>query len=408
MPDYGITTAGVSIPRQVDYLDEIDASYFDDTQIALDSTNSDNANQVLVRLVNYVAAILEDIGEQAQATVDILDVDNASGRQLVSLATIRGVPVKEESKGTVTITCAGDPGTALLEDQVIVQGGGRGGVLARWILTETLTIGAGGTADAVFECEEAGAIPADAGVITGIVTPIAGLNSVTNATAAAQGLDGDTDGSLRLRMRQAGNSRAGCGVPGIRSRIIDLAFVQACTIIANGDSEPKLVQGVQLPANSYLCVVMPTQLTTAQEQEILGVLYDSVLGTGRTVGTDVDGEVTNLADGTSWPVSFDYGEDLALTVSVTLTALPGAAVSEARKLLGIAINGDPGDETDAGLFPFALGDPLRRLTIQKLAEDTGVVDEISDLRIEGVAADYDPTIKQRISSITVVVNGVAA
>lgn len=396
MADFGITAEGVSIPRLIDYLDALADSYEQDTGIRLDLTDPENARDIQVRWAAYFAGNLDQLGQQNQALIDIIDPDSASGRQLTLLARIVGVLRVFNSFSTVTMTCTGTPGVTIIEGQVIVEGGGRGGVLARWISAESQTIPAGGSVDVSFIAEEAGAIPGPAGQITGVVTPVSGLDSVTNAADASVGIDEESDAALRIRMRQGRAARAGCGVPGVRSRILQLDYVQACTIIANGDSESKTVQGVVLPANSFLCVVLPNQLTPTQEEGILGVLYDSVLGTGRSAGTDVTGLVTNLEDGSEWDVGFDYGDDLTVTLGFTITTRNGAAERDARIALRTEL---------AKLLPRDLGEQLLQLELKNAAWDTGLI-ATCEVLIQGVDADFSPLITQRITAFTTTVNGV--
>ena len=399
MADFGITSEGVNVPRLVDFLDDMRDSFLADTGTDLDPTNPDNARDVIVRLIGYYAGILDELSQQQQAIVDILDPDAASGVQLQTLARIIGVLVLRATKSTVELTITGTVGTVLPERTAIAEGGGTGGVLATWVNTTTITIGGGGTATGIFESEVAGAVPAPAGTITGIKTPITGWDTVTNAAAASIGIDEETDAALRGRMRQARASRGGCGVPGIRSRILGLEFIQSCVIIANPDNEQATINGILMEPNSYLVVVLPAQLTITQQQQVLGVLYDSVLGTSLSLGTAVSGDVVNLEDGTSWPVSFDYGSDITIPISLTITTQMGSSVNAARTAINTAIQ---------ALLPLQLGQGIRQLEICQLVEATGQVATLDDPIIDGVNADFEPLITERVTAIDVTVNGVAA
>jgi uncharacterized phage protein gp47/JayE len=57
----------------------------------------------------------------------------------------------------------------------------------------------GGTVDVGATCQDAGAVTAGAGTLTQIATPVAGLASVTNTSAASAGADQETISALRVR-----------------------------------------------------------------------------------------------------------------------------------------------------------------------------------------------------------------
>lgn len=406
--DFGITDEGVSVPRTIDYLDAFDAAYLGDPNggIDLDSTNPDNARDVLVRINGYVAAMMGRLGGQVQAIRDIIDPESASGRQLVSLARIRGVNAIRATYSQVGISITGAAGAQFGTGQVTVRGGGRNGVEATWTLAEDVTLSSEGLGSAVFRSDEPGAIPGPAGQVASLVTPVAGIDTVTNLLDAAVGLDEESDGALRIRMRTGGSASAGCGIPGIRSRIAALedsnatAFIQQCAIYANGDSQPRSFGGLTLEAHSYLVVVVPNQLTTEQQQLVLGVLYDSVVGTAKSVGTDVSGEVVNLVDGTSWPVSFDYYDGVTLSIALGgLTARSGLSAADARAAVGREI---------LGLLPLALGEGVTLLDICGAVRDSGAATSItpSQILLNGVNDDYTPLPIELVESLTLTINGV--
>ena len=392
---WGLTSAGLSLPRHEDLLAEIDARYFADTGIDLDSANPDNANQLLVRLNGYHVDQLMKVLDLVQAVYDAFDPDGAEGVQASHIARITGTERKQPTKSTVTCRCSGTNGTVLLEGATAQ--GGTSDELARWVATESGTI-SGGFVDLVFEAAEAGATTAEAGTIDTIVTPVSGWTSVTNLADAAVGLDEETDAALLKRRRLALAERAGCGHPGIRSRLLGLDFVQAAAILSNGDSEEKELNGITMPGNSYLVVLLPTQLTEDQEKEVLSVLYDSVLSTSQPAGTDVEGTVVEFETGVSWPVAFDYGTDLEVTIAFTITTVTGASESDARAALKAKV---------AALWPLGLSEGITRLQLLGLADDTGIVQTASVL-IQGVDADFVPAFTERIVGAVVTVNGVVA
>jgi len=98
---------------------------------------------------------------------------------------------------------------------------------------------------------DAGPILGLAGTITVIVTPVAGLTSVTNLEDAIVGRAVETDVELRLRIQSARQGYA--TEEAIRSRLLDeVAGVSSVTIIGNR-TDSALVSGQ--PAHSYQAIV---------------------------------------------------------------------------------------------------------------------------------------------------------
>ncbi len=405
MADFGLTAQGLNVPRTSDFLEAFQEKFEQDTGIFLDVTDADNSSNIVVRLIGYYSGFLDDLGQQVQAVVDITDLDAASGRQLTALLRLLQQPRIRATFSQVTLTINGTPGTVLQREDATAEGGGRDGVVARWVATEDITIPVGGTTTGVFRSLDAGAIPAAAGTITGKVTELDGWDSVSNAQDAAVGLDDESDAEARLRAKQSLAVAGGTGLPAIRRRILALKdslgsqFVQGCVIISNGDSQAQTVQGIAMPANSYLVVVLPNPLTAEQSQLILGVLYDSSVGTSKSASTDVLGTVEGIDEGITWEGGFDYGASITLDIVVTLTALNNAADSVVRAAVRTEVD---------KLLPRILGEQVRILEVQAALEATGLVDEVSALTLQGVAADFEPTAIQRVTAITLTVNGVSA
>lgn len=387
---------GYTVLRHTDLVAEFDAKFLADEGLVLDSSNPDNATKLLQRLVNYMADIAANLSSDLRSIYDATNPDAAQGIQASNLARINGVTRKQGTPSTVTMRLTGTDGAVVSSGATRVRGGTSDPDTV-WLATSDGTV-AGGTVDVIFQATEPGPRTAAANSITSLVTPISGITSVTNPAEAAIGTDDETDGELLTRRKASVAARAGSGVAGVRNNVLALEFVQTALVLANGDSEARTKSGILLPGNSYLVVVMPTVLTVAQQQEILEVLYDSTLSTAQPVATAVSGEVLELNDGTSWPVAFDYGTELTVSLAFTTTLLTGADETEARTALAAACR---------ALLPLTLGEELLQLQLCALASATGLI-RTADVLIQGVDADFVPTAVQRISTFTITVNGVAA
>lgn len=377
----GLSDAGLVAPRTADYLEAIRAEYVAATGLDVDW----DSDLVLGQLTAIMAQLLGQQGEVLQAIYDAFDVNGATGVQLSNLAQIVGVSRKKATKGEVVLTLTGTSGTVITVGKM-AEGGGSDG-RARWVCTEDVTIpGTGtGSVDALFRAENAGALVALAGEIDAIVTPVPGWTSVTNAEAAYGGTDAETDDELRKRRALSLQRGQGVGIGAIRSKLLDLAYVESAAVIDNPDNNDRIVQGVGLDGNSFLAIVSPNTLTTEQEAEILRLLYDNTpIGVRATNGTDVVGTVIG-ADGFEKDVSFDYATNLTVNFVVTFTMAPGYSAGDAGPALKALVT-----DYIEGLL---IGQPLRLLAVYALAATIpGVVGVV--VLLNGVAADIDPSARQ--------------
>ena len=350
----GLSDAGLVVPRLADFLELIRSDYSSATEIDVDWES--DADKVLGPITAIVSQRLDQLAELLQAVYDGTDENAATGVQLTNVAALVGVPRRGASSGQVTLTLTGTPGTVIPEGR-IAEGGGADG-RARWITSEDVTIGVGGTVDVVAVAEEEGRILAIAGDIDTIVTPVPGWASVVNASAASAGLDAETDAELRVRRKQSILRSGGIGIPSLRAKLLALDFIEAAAVLDNPDNEGKVIEGLAMPAHSVLAVVLPATLTTAQKETIFRLLYENTAGGTRFAGTDVTGTVTGL-DGFEKDVSFDTGDEIAANIVVTYTMATGYSAIDASATHQALV--------EAYIATLGLGDPLTQLALASMA-----------------------------------------
>ncbi len=148
-----------------------------------------------------------------------------------------------------------------------------------------------GTAAAV-DCiaQQTGPISVAAGALTNIVTPISGLNSVTNPTAAIEGRNRETDAEARIRrstnlvISNAGPTEA------IRKAILALnedttrATITHCSVFENFELE---TDSRGIPGKSIAVVVYQAGGVTDRDQEIA----DAIMLTSKPAGIKPHGDV---------------------------------------------------------------------------------------------------------------------
>ena len=380
--ELGLSDAGLVVPRTADYIDEIRARYAAETGLDVDW----DADLVLGQLTAIMAQLLGEQAELLQAVYDSWDVNGASGVQLSNIAAITGTARKVPIAAQASVRLSGTAGTVLTTDKM-VEGGGSDG-RARWQLTEDVTIGADGTVDTVVRATVAGYTVALASEndISTIVTPVPGWDTVTQLEDASPGSNAETDAELRVRRQQSIQLSAGLGIGAIRAKVLELEFIEAAAVIDNPDAETNVVEGVSLPACSFLVIVTPDTLTTDQQAEVARVIYDNTPVGVRATGTDVSTTVTG-ADGFEKTVKFDYATDVAANIAVQLTMASGYSVADAGPSLRALV--------EAYIGELLIGDALRQLEIYALAASVpGIV--AVDLLINGVDADLDPTATERV------------
>lgn len=378
--ELGLSDAGLVVPRTADYLVAIRDDFEAATGLVIDWDN----DLVLGELTAIMAQKLGEQAEVVQAIYDAFDVNNAQGVQLANLCRLVGVTIQPATRSTAVVTCEGDPGTAITIGK-LVEGGGADG-RARWRVTEDVLIPAGGEVDVTVEAVDAGRTVAIPGEIDAIVTTVAGWDSVTNAAAASPGADAETNDELRVRREQSIQLSAGLGLPALRAQLLALPYVETASIIDNADNEDRLVEGLLMPAHSYLAIISPDTLTTEQETEVLRLIYRKAPVSSTHAATDVVGTVTG-SDGFEHEVGFDYVEEIEANIIATLVMASGYAVADASPALQVLV-----EAHEAGLSG---GDDLYLLQLAAMAAQVeGIIG--ASFTINGVAADLEVTALQRV------------
>lgn len=197
--------------------------------------------------IQQVIAILSEelaiIWEQMQAIDANQDPDRASGFALDQLMALTGSVRRPASKSRVTASVTLDAGKS-------VPAGSIAAVQAepdnQFVCVATVTNAALTTedVDAVFEALNAGPIPAPAGRLTVIVTPVSGWSAITNVLDAALGQEVATDAEARLqRIRElaGGGRRTIASIRSALARVTNVLQVQVyenVTLITDGDGRP--------------------------------------------------------------------------------------------------------------------------------------------------------------------------
>lgn len=218
-------------------------------------------------------------------------------------------------------------------------------------ITET-TAGVLPNFDVAIEAVTAGNIPAYAGTLTVIETPISGVDSVTNAADITQGTDIETDAEFRIR-RFLTLANPGKGtVDSIYAHLIALADVTAARVYEN-DTDAVDTEG--RPAGSMQAVVVG-----GLAQDIIDVIGDDKPAGTRTFGAENGTYVTEQDQNVT--LHFTRPTEMPVYIDITVTTDPDTFPIDGDTAIQEAL-ATYGDET------FSIGDDVIFYKLYKPIED---------------------------------------
>lgn len=151
---------------------------------------------------------------------------------------------------TATCVVTGLAGTQIPRGAIIQNAEG-----VQYECAETATIGSDGTASAVFQCVQSGAIDCAANSLTQIVTVIPGWDGVNNPASGVTGRNEESQVDFEARRYASVMKNARGSAAAVESSIAALPDVVACRVLENDTIESATKFGVTIPAHSIaICV----------------------------------------------------------------------------------------------------------------------------------------------------------
>ncbi len=279
---------------------------------------------VLGNVSNLAADHIDQLEQLAEETYHAFDPDNASDDRQVAIAGLTGVPRRGLKKGLVTMSLDLDASQSYaigaIAFHVIDE------PTNRWLNRDLVVSTSAAVYPAVFESEFAGsAAIAEAGTITVIATPVAGLNSGTNALAATPGEDIESIPALRIR-RESAVSVGGSRTRGaIRAKLVLLEGVLSAEVFEN-TSNVMSAEGI-LP-HGIRPIIWDGSPAAADNDAIAQIIHDhgaeGILSQGAFSGTAQDTQ-----DG---PVVkyFDRATPQQIVVAVDIESADGVAIDDVK------------------------------------------------------------------------------
>lgn len=281
-----LDASGLTVPRLADIREAMRADIAANPDLGPSvQTGPDTA---IGQLLDLFAQQVAEAWGTIQAAYDAMRPDAAEGDALDQICAYAGVERLPASHSTVTLTGSGTNGTVIPAGSIFRIPSG-----ARWVSTTEVTI-SGGTAAIPCEAENTGPVEAAAATITGIVTTIAGLSSVTNAADAVQGRAVETDAELRVRREISLQRASGSTDAAIRARVLEVEDVLACVVISN---RAAATDGNGIAGRSFRVVVWPelinnTDIWQAVWDQIPAGMYSDGFYVGNA--TDSQGNVQQV------------------------------------------------------------------------------------------------------------------
>lgn len=244
-------------------------------------------------LLSIFALMVSDCNSGLQLTYQQRSPSTAIATGLDAVVSINGLTRGGATYSTVQLTLTGSA-NATITNGVASDSNGN-----LWALPTSITLDGTGVANVVATCETAGDIVAPAGTVTGISTPQAGWQSVTNPVAATPGADAEPDSALRERQAV---SVAGPSTTPLGSVIAAVAAVPGVTRYLALENPTSAVDSYGNPAHSISIVVEGgTEAAIAQaiySKKTIGCFTNPGPANGVTV------TVTDPASAVQVPISF--------------------------------------------------------------------------------------------------------
>lgn len=305
VPITSIDANGVNVPLFSDVMayfqEQYQTIYGIDTDIDPDTQDG--------QWIGVISSAVNDCNQTIAATYQAYSPTYAQGAGLSSVVKINGIRRLSSSFSTVVVLCVGQAGIEI--------GGGLVGdnlnLNSQWQLPTNVTMPPEGQIEVTATCTTPGAVSADTGTITNILTPTPGWQTVNNAAPAVVGAPVESDAQLRRRQTQSVANPSQSIVLGIQGAIENLPGVQRVMVYENPTGAPD-VNGI--PAHSMAAVVEGGDATDIA----------SAIALRKTPGSPTYGTTSTIIyDARGIPNQINYFQLslVPVTISVSLKALAG-------------------------------------------------------------------------------------
>ena len=299
---FGVTPEGFKLKTLSDIKSEKEA----DLKSSLGASINLSDNSVLGQLVGVNSESLSSLWEQLQNVYNSFNPELAGGVSQDNISSINNIVRLKALPSTVTATITGTASVSVDAGfQVSVQGNPN----AIFETLEDVQIGLGGTVDVFMQAVATGPTIALAGTLTEIVTPVGGVDSVSNALDADVGRDLETDNEFYLRRLELLNKSGTATIEGIRKAILEVEDVEQATVIEN---DTNAVDSDGRPPKCFETFVLG-----GVDADIATTIFNS-----KSAGIQAYGSVTELvtdSQGINHTIEFSRPNELDIYMIVNIT-----------------------------------------------------------------------------------------
>lgn len=263
-----------------------------------------SSDDPIMQIVQVPLEGISDAWAAQKLTSDQFDPSNATGVNLSGQVQLNGIKRQDESFSVSPITLTGTPsqpitGPISVSDELEVN---------TWTYADDVTLDVSGNATLSFTCETAGPITAEPATLTKIITPKAGLDSVTNGIQSSIGEDEETDPDLRARQRVSTSAPGSSVIEALLANLLNVNGVTFARCYQNLSPTVTDSRGVE-PATLACVVVGGTDLDIATT---IFTRYGAVQTQGNASVTFTDSQ------GIDYPIEFTRAEPVEIFVEIDI------------------------------------------------------------------------------------------
>ncbi len=346
---FGISASGFQAKSIADIQADLQAAL--KTQFGSEINLS--ASSVFGQLVGLITQPIAEVWALAGAVYGASFPLTATGQSLDNIASLTGLLRLQPTRSQVTVTATGTNGTVIPQGTVFsVQN------IGTKFQTKAAATISGGVASIACESVDLGPIPAPAGTLTNVDTPVAGLAAVTNPADAVLGTALETDAQFRIRREQLLRAQGNATVEAIKSKVLVVAGVTQVTVFENVTD---VTDADGLPPHSVNAVVLTPVISGATDLLVATAIFQSKAAGIATFGAAAGGTAitTNVTDsmGIVHSIQFQRPTDQPIYMTITVLTDPtkfpadGAAQIKAALVAYIATFVTGQDVIYTSLFP---------------------------------------------------------
>ena len=261
------------------------------------------------QLIDGETALASEKDNEILFVANQFNPKNAVGAWQDALAAIYFIRRKIALPTYVTCQALGAYGTVIPYGAIVQDTNGY-----TYMNTQIATINASGQATLYMRCTELGAVEAESGTLTRIITTVPGWDSVTNAASGVTGREVESQAAFESRRVQSVAKNAHGSVASLFGAIADINDVTALLILENTTNVDKTEKGVTLSGHSVYISVYG-----GDNNDIARAIYNKLdAGCGTNGNTLVSYNPSSDEPATQPDMSYSYYIERPTTVSTAI------------------------------------------------------------------------------------------